>query len=195
MLNKNICQQFYMRRGKLCVLQKNRLAVGAFCTTTSGLLLYQEMKRGARIRIIIFVLVCSSSFMYHQIPVSCPVNEYYLDLFWAPFCLGRGEAKSSSDIPVTGVIFYKCKKLQTTHQQWPQQKPSSCSSRCSRGGSSHRLLQMEFCNLRGGACDLTEVELLHQLVTAVGLRACHWRAMKHSSLKGSLRVSEQGKEG
>lgn len=63
------------------------------------------------------------------------------------------------------------------------------------GGSSHRLLQMEFCNLRGGACDLTEVELLHQLVTAVGLRACHWRAMKHSSLKGSLRVSEQGKEG
>lgn len=63
------------------------------------------------------------------------------------------------------------------------------------GGSSHRFLQMEFCNLQGGVCDLTEVELLHQLVTAVGLRACHQRAMKPSSLKGSLRVSEQGKEG
>lgn len=62
------------------------------------------------------------------------------------------------------------------------------------GGSSHRFLQMEFCNLQDGVCDLAEVELLHQLVTAVGLRACHWRATKHSSLKGSLRISKQGKE-
>lgn len=119
--------------------------------------------------------------------MSCTVNEHYLGLF--PFSLGRGEVKSPSDKPSTGVISYKGKKLSTTHEQWSQQKPFELLLYV-EGGSSHRLLQMEFCNLQGGVCDLTEVELLHQLVTAVGLRACHWRAMKCFSLKGSLRVSE-----
>lgn len=47
--------------------------------------------------------------------------------------------------------------------------------------------ETDVCNLHGGVCNLREVELLHWLVTAVGLRDCHWRAMKHLSLKkGSL---------
>lgn len=146
MLSKNICQQFCMRRGKVCAAEELSGCGAFFAQPHLACCFNREPREGARIRIIISVGVCSSSFMYHQIPVSCPVNAHYLDLFWASLCSGRGEAKSSSDIPSRGVISYKHQKLQTPHQQWPLQKPGAVLQ---EGGALSGSFRWSFVSCRG----------------------------------------------